>query len=57
MNSLKSFAGTFSAFTTKRFGTRASSATGMKSLFTSYGWFFIAYGFTASVPTWPRMSV
>ena len=38
-------------------GTRASSATGMKALSTSYGCFFIAYGLTASTPTWPRMIV
>jgi hypothetical protein len=31
--------------------------TGTKSLFTSYGWLASMYGFTASVPTWPRMIV
>ena len=56
-NSFRFFAGTRSALTTKMFGTCARSVIGTKSLSTLYGSFGNMYGFTASVPTWPRISV
>ena len=55
-NSLKSLAGSC-GFTAMMFGTVAIVDTGMKPFTGSYGSLANIAGFTASVPTWPRISV